>query len=198
MNKYFARLSPLERRFMVGLIVVVFLVLNFMFVQPHLGDWGKVKQRLERARSSQALYDAEIAKRPTYESGLKAFEQEGTSVPQENQDIDFLRNVQTQSAQSHVTVLSNTRQQGVRTNQFFVERVQVITAQSNEKELVDFLYNLGSASSMIRVRDLSIRPTMARLQLATTIKLVASYQKQSATPAPNNASTAKPATPKGK
>lgn len=189
MNKFLARLSPLERRFMVGLLVVVFLVLNFMFVWPHFGDWTKVKQRLERARRAQAVYDAEIAKKPVYEAGVKALEQEGVSVPQENQDIDFLRTVQNQSIQHRVTVLSNQRQQGVRTNQFFVERVQIITTQSGEQELVNFLYNLGSGNSMIRVRDLTVRPTMNRHHLSATVKLVASYQKASAAPTSTTATS---------
>ena len=42
---------------------------------------------------------------------------------------------------------------------------------------MDFLYSLGSGNSLIRVRDLTLRPDPPRQQLSGTVKLVASYQK---------------------
>ncbi len=60
---------------------------------------------------------------------------------------------------------------------FFVEQVQNINVLATEEQLVDFLYKLGSGSSMIRVRDLTLQPDPPHQRLAADIRLVASYQK---------------------
>jgi len=65
---------------------------------------------------------------------------------------------------------------------------------------VDFLYNLGAGDSLVRVRNLSIRPDQNRQQLAASITLIASYQKNpKLTPAPaaTPAATPKTAPPAG-
>jgi hypothetical protein len=77
-----------------------------------------------------------------------------------------------------------------------MEQIQTITVASGEKELVDFLYNLGSGDSLVRVRDLSIRPDPPRQQLQANITLIASFQKNvkvAAKPAPASAAPTKPA-----
>ena len=50
MKKYFAHLRPLERRLAVGVVVVLILVLNFVFIWPHFSDWSQLKTRLKNAR----------------------------------------------------------------------------------------------------------------------------------------------------
>jgi len=80
----------------------------------------------------------------------------------------------------------------MRTNDaFFVEQVQNINVVATEAQLVDFLYKLGSGSSMIRVRDLELQPDVPRQHLNANIRLVASYQKNRAAAAPAKPSTAK-------
>ncbi|HLH56497.1 MAG TPA: hypothetical protein VKY92_23125, partial [Verrucomicrobiae bacterium] len=79
---------------------------------------------------------------------------------------------------------------------------QSLSVQAGEQQLVDFLYDLGSGNSQIRVRDLSVRPDPPRQQLVAQVKLVASYQKKPtarpagrpAAPAPTRA-TASQGTP---
>jgi len=46
-KKYFMQLRPLERRLAVGVLVVLFLALNYVFVWPHFSDFGKLRQRAE-------------------------------------------------------------------------------------------------------------------------------------------------------
>ena len=83
----------------------------------------------------------------------------------------------TGAARSGVTSLSVGRIQ-TSTNQFFMKQAQTRNVQGGEQQIVDFLYNLGSGNSLIRVRDLSLHPDpQTRQQLAATIKLIASYQK---------------------
>jgi hypothetical protein len=96
-------------------------------------------------------------------------------------------------ASSHqVNIIGNSRAT-TRTNEFFVERSQLINAVSGEPELVDFLYELGSGNSTIRVRELTIRPDQQRYKLSSSMTLVSSYRQE--TPAgkqkPRPASTAK-------
>jgi hypothetical protein len=208
MKQYLARLSSMERRFVVGVFVVVFVLLNAMFVWPRFSDWGRMQDRLDKARHTTKVFETEIAEKPKYEKQVRTMESEGLAVPPEDQSIDFLRTIQSQAAQSGVTLLGNARQAS-RTNQFFLEQTQGISVQSGEQQLVDFLYNLGSGNSLIRVRALSLRPAPPRQQLAANITLVASYQKKpasravaapaaAATPRPVEKETRKPATPTAK
>ena len=106
--------------------------------------------------------------------------------------VNMLRTIQNQSAQSGVGIV-NTSRQITRTNDaFFVEQVQNIKVIADDKQLVDFLYKLGSGASMIRVRDLELQPDTPRQHLDANIRLVASYQKNP------SAGNLKPATAKAK
>ena len=53
MKKYFSQLRPMERRLVVGVAVVVFLVLNAVFVWPHRSDWSDLSARLDKARTAR-------------------------------------------------------------------------------------------------------------------------------------------------
>jgi len=163
----------------VGSMVVVFLVLNMVFVWPRFADWGKAKLHLALAQDTLRKYQLELAQTNNYQQQVRNLE-DGASVATEDQAIDLLRAVQAQSASSEVNLLGNSRPTS-RTNQFFVEQVQSFTVQAREEQLVDFLYNLGAGDSAVRVRDLSIQPDLPqRQQLRVTVKLVASYQKRPA------------------
>jgi len=90
--------------------------------------------------------------------------------------------------------LQNTSRQITRTNDvFFIEQIQNINVLATDDQLVDFLYQLGSGASMIRVRDLELQPDQPRQHLNGNIKLVASYQKN-----PKPTTAAKPSTAKAK
>jgi Tfp pilus assembly protein PilO len=180
MKKFFAQLRPMERRLAVGVLVVLFLVLNWVFVWPHFSDWSKFQHRLEDARQKLALYQTAIAQTTRYEAQVKSLESQGESVAPEDQAINFLRTIQSQSAESGVGIVSTSRQT-TRTNEFFVELVQNINVIADDQQLVDFLYKLGSSASMIRVRDLELQPDAARQHLTANIRLIASYQKMGTT-----------------
>jgi hypothetical protein len=196
MKEFFARLNPLERRFVVGVTVVLFLVVNIVWVWPHFGDWGRTKERMKTAQNKRSDFQMEVAKLPALEREIKKFQSAGQGVPLEDQAIQFFRTIQQQAAASGVSIVSmgNARQVSSTNNPFFVEQDQTITAQSGEKQLVDFLYNLGAGNSLIRVRVLSVQPDPSHQQLVSHITLVASYQKKPA-PAKAAAPAAKPAAP---
>ncbi len=189
---YFARLSSLERRFIVIVIVVVFGVVNLWFVLPRFNDWSQVRNRDETALTTRAKYEKEIAQTATYTSQISKLESEGVSVPVEDQSLNFISTIQNQAVQSGVIIQQTPQPQ--RTNQFFLERAVGLTVQSTEGQLVDFLYKLGDGNSLIRVRALSLHPDAPRQALSGNLTLIASYQKKPATrPAPAPATAAAPA-----
>ena len=195
MKKYFAHLRPLERRLAVGVVVVLILVLNFVFIWPHFSDWSQLKTRLKNARDTLASYQATIAQATNYQAQVKSMEGEGEFVALEDQAINFMRTIQAQAEASGVGRANYSRSIMHTNDAFFVEQVQNINVVATDQQLVDFLYKLGSGASMIRVRDLELQPDAPRLHLNANIRLVASYQKNPAAPARAAApANSKPAT----
>ena len=195
MKTYLSKLNPSERRFVVGVALVFFLVINIFWVWPHFSDWSDLQRRLSAARSDLTLRETTIQQGERLKPEINKMLSASADVPPEDQAVQFLRTIQTQAAQSGVGVTGNGRLV-TRTNQFFIEQIQTITVQSGEKQLVDFLYNLGQGNSLVRVRDLSLRPDQARQQLAASITLIASFQKTSkaaTAPAPKNSTAPVPA-----
>ena len=194
MTSYLDRLNlrPFEKRLVVGVGAVLFLVLNAWFVVPHFSDLSQARDRRLEALKKLERWQLEMDQKSKYEAGINRFRQEGLEVPPEDQQNQFARAIQDQQARSGVGIQQFGRV-STQTNQFFLELTQPISVQSGEAQLVDFLYNLGSGNSLIRVRDLTLRPDAPRQQLAGTVKLVASYQKNppkkaapAASPAPAN------------
>jgi len=195
MKKYFAHLRPLERRLAVGVVVVLILALNFVFIWPHFSDWSKLKTRLKNARTTLANYQATIAQATNYQAQVKSLEGQGEFVAPEDQAINFMRTIQAQAEASGVGRANYSRSIMHTNDAFFIEQVQNINVVATDQQLVDFLYKLGSGASMIRVRDLELQPDTPRLHLNANIRLVASYQKNPAAPARAAAPTnSKPAT----
>jgi hypothetical protein len=177
MNSYFAKLNPSERRFVVGVTTVLFLVVNIFFVWPHFSDWDMYQTRLARAQTKLTTYQTAINQVPRMEAEVKKMQSEGSEVPPEDQATDFLRTIQAHMAQTGVGFVGNSRQIGS-TNLFFMEQRQTIQVQATDQQLVNFLYTLGSGNSLIRVRDLSVRPDPNHYTLNASITLMASYQKK--------------------
>jgi Tfp pilus assembly protein PilO len=181
-------LRPQERRLVVIVGVVVFVVLNLWFVRPHFGDWRKLRDGLEEARQKRKDYVEKInadRKEGGLQDQLHKLEQDGSNLP-ENSDIQLQRTIMAQASEAKVTInnyqpVPNTR--GGATNEFFEEQSIKITVDSEEKPLVDFLYKVGDDASMIRVRDLNLKPADAnRYRLKGTMTLTANYQKKPKTP----------------
>ncbi len=195
MKKYFAHLRPLERRLAVGVVVVLILVLNFVFIWPHFSDWGNLQGRLDSARRKLELYQTTIVQATNYQAQVKSLEGQGEFVAPEDQAINFMRTIQAQAEASGVGRANYSRSIMHTNDAFFIEQVQNISVVATDQQLVDFLYKLGSGASMIRVRDLELQPDGPRQHLNANIRLVASYQKNPAAPvraaAPANS---KPAT----
>jgi len=74
-------LRPFEKRLVVGIAVVVFIVVNAVFVVPHFSDWGAVQQRMSEARQKLAKWQGVAAEEPKYKKLVDELQKEGQSVP---------------------------------------------------------------------------------------------------------------------
>jgi hypothetical protein len=191
MKEFLARLNPTERRFVVGVVVLFFLVINLVWVWPHFADWSQTKGRMKAASDHLAQFQGGTNKIPALQKEIEKFEKQGQVVPKVEQAVSFVRLIQNQASRSRVITMSMTpqRQDSGPENPFFVEQNENMMLQSGEKELVDFLYSLGAGDSLIRVKQLSVQPDPMHQQLTTRVTLVASYQKNPTAPAPAGART---------
>ena len=197
MKSYFSKLNSGERRFLVVVALVVFLVINIFWVWPHFSDWGVIRGRLDTATTTLATFNATFEKTNAWGKEVEILQRGGGNVLAEDQAVAFLRTIQNEAGKSGVQVNSYGRLI-TRTNQFFIEQIQTITVTAGEKPLVDFLFSLGSGDSLVRVRDLSLRPDPPRQQLLANVTLIGSYQKNvrvvpAAKPLPAAAALPKPA-----
>jgi Tfp pilus assembly protein PilO len=190
MKKYFAHLQPMERRLVIGVAVVVFLVLNWWQVWPHFSDWGNLRGRMDDANRKLKLYQTASEQIPKLRAQVNTFESEGQVVAPEDQGINLMRTIQAQASASGVGIQNFSRQTTHTNDAFFIEQVQNITVTATEAQLVDFLYKLGAGDSMIRVRDLELQPDSPHYHLSANIRLVASYQKNSTAVADSKVSKA--------
>jgi hypothetical protein len=177
MKTYLDNLRPFERRVVVAVAVVLFIVLNVWFVFPHFSDWTKVQDRMWDAQRKLSNYQKEIDRMNSYSNLVRQLEGQGLEVPAEDQANHFATTVQSQAAANRVNILQNSKIT-TKTNQFFLEMTQGISVQGGEQQLVDFLFSLGRGDSLIRARGLSLHPDPPRQQLSASVTLVATYQKK--------------------
>jgi len=184
MNSLFVKLNlqPQERRLVVAIGLVVFIVINFLLVWPHFGDWKKLKKREGDLEDSLGRYHRLLAQVPSLKKELAKLETQGQTVATEAQALQLQNNVQSPAALSRVSYTSYTPMRGssgTRTNQLFEEQSGTIAVTTGEAELVDFLYSLSSSNSLIRVLSMTLQPDKDHIHLSGTITLVASYQRAS-------------------
>ena len=190
-------LRPQERRLVVIVGLVVFVVLNIWMVLPQFGQVAVWEQRQRDAQTKLKTFKDELSRKPEYERKLKELERQGGYVADEERALSLLKDAQSEALLANLKVLrydSSQRAVSTRTNAFFDEQVLVISVDTGEKELVDFLYNMGARNALIRVRAMSLRPDPTRMRLQGEITLVESFQKKKPTVASTVAST-KPAAP---
>jgi hypothetical protein len=180
MKDFFARLNPTERRFVVGVVVVFFLVINIVWVWPHFGDWSQTKGRMADATTRLQLFESGTNLIPALQKKIAEFQGHGQVVPPENQSVQFVREIQLEAGKCGFVPQSMTSGRGSGTNsQYFVEQTENMTLDTTEKQLVDFLYNLGAGTnSLIRVKSLTIQPDGSHSRLSSRVTVEASYQKK--------------------
>ena len=193
MKKYLEQLRPQERRWVVGIAFVVFVMLNYLLVWPHFKDWNLNELRMKRANDKMAQFRPTVAHQREYQSGINYLLQTGDPVPKEDQaqQLDFF--YRSRANENNVQIISNNRMRSS-SDDFFTEQEVLLNTLSTESNLVSFLYSLGSSNSMVRVRAMSLRPDTPHHLLSANITIVASYVKnQTNAPARTAAPAPKPA-----
>ena len=199
-------LRPQEKRLVVGVTFVVFVVINIWFVWPHFHDWSDLQEVLRKTRIklSTAKQEIERAKGPNgYEAKLKRLENEGDPVQPEDQSIQFqvsVDRIERQSAIIPSTSSPVSDSTDPATSKFFVQKSQTVAFENTEERvLVNFLYNLGTRSSLFRVKEMDVKPAAGQYRLNGRVTIIASYLKDLAKLAPaaptNKLTSARPPTP---
>lgn len=189
-------LRPQEKRILAVVLVVALILVSIFFVWPKLGERPKLVTALEASRKKFASYQAEIARVTDYQARLQELEGQGSAVLREEQAVQLQNMVQTTAAQHGVPItslrLGAPSASATSTNAFFDEQAVIVGVHTGEAELVNFLHGLGTGTSMIRVRDMDLRPDPPRYKLNGTITLIASYQRR-APARPSTANAPRPA-----
>lgn len=193
MTSYLEKLNlrPNERRMVVIVALVVFVVLNIWFVWPRFGDWKIVRAQIEKARKTLETYQAEIAREPIYKAREKELGLSGSEIL--SKELDLQRMVQTAAGSAGVMlprIDPRPRAATTATNQFYEHQVLSVDYLCGGKELIDFLVNIAAGNSLIRVKELNVHPDSSQTKLSGNILFVASYQMKPAAPAPSAAKTA--------
>lgn len=205
MNTVFEQLNltPQERRIVIGIAVLVFIVLNFLLVIPHFKDLRRVRVELAETRKKISdrnkviLDDIDPVHGKTNELYQLEKQQGGGIAAQRagvNEQIALQRSVSDQALKTGVNIsdLRSTTAAKTHPDAFYNEESVRIAFESGEEQLVNFLYNIGNDPAMIRVGELNLRIADAnRYRLKGEASLTANYAKNPATTTP--APTAKPA-----
>lgn len=189
-------LRPGERRLIVAVGVIVFVVVQWVFIWPKFGSLGTLESQLIRDRATLERYRREIGRTSQYQRRLAELQRAGQSVATAEQALQLQITVQRQAGASGVAILTTDSRNvtSLKPSEFFDEQTLRVSANSGDKELVDLLYKLGSGDSLIRVRDLSISPDPSGSRLNSSIAFVASYQKPAPTRPTRSSVTNAPAT----
>ena len=186
MNKIFDRLNlrPQERRLVVIVAIVVFVVINFWLVIPMFGEYGKNGQRMNDAQKNVDRYKAEIGKKQLYQKQLNDLQAQGSSIPSEDAALRLYQEVNSQANLTGLGYTSISQVQrgggsGGKTNAFFDETSVTVSIRTGEKELIDFLNRLTDKDMMIRAKSMNISPELpGRNSLQGSITLVKSFQRK--------------------
>jgi len=181
-------LRPQERRWIAVIVVAVIVVLNYALVWPYFSEWSQVRAAMSAASATIETYSREIeANNANYEPKLKSIEgNKSASLMLEAGDIQLQKAIMAKTSSDFMPSSYNPLhlKQNLNTNQaqFFEEQSIKITVDCEEKPLVDFLFQIGGDNSMIRVRELNLRPLdQNRYKLNASVVLSASYQKKTET-----------------
>lgn len=197
MKSLFDRLNlgALERRIVVAALLVLFVVLNAMFVWPQFKDWNRVQGEIKRAKDTLAGFQKEVDGLPALQKKEESLKGTGgAQLASAEMALALMRVVEPKARAAGVNVMSYNPGTGfgVSTNSYFEEQSLRISFQNTgDAELLKFMVSLGENNSTIRIRDLTLKPDPTQMKLMGELTMVASYQK-----AAPGAKPSSPAAPK--
>ena len=176
-------LNAFERRLAVFVGLAVFLVINMVLIWPRFSEWGEIQDKNGRMDQRMRTYQAQLAKARTLKQRLGELEGSGSDVIPEERANQLISLIQAKASEAKLpspnirpvrTGMADTSEE-----KFFEQKAYSLTVTTDTKELIDFLVAIGSDDSVVRVRDLDLKPESSKKnQLVCTMTLVANYQLQ--------------------
>jgi type II secretory pathway component PulM len=187
------QLRPQERRLLVLGAAILFVVLNLWFVWPHYGELGRVQNQIRGRERTLETFRTELARRDEYLAQLQALEMDGVGVLDRDKDLTLLGTVQTELARGGISHSGiNTASGG--SSEFFEQRTLSVNLNPTSPEaLVRFLLSLATNQVVLRVKELDLKPDGTKTKLSGSVRIVASFQRETLVPP---AATAVAATPR--
>jgi len=173
-------LRPGERRLIVLVAIVTFVVLNFWFVWPHRNAWKQATDDLEAARIKLEEYSATAGELDL--TSQKLSKSGASNLMAEQESVHLLRTIQGLTAKHEVNVnrYEPQTESPLGTNGMFVEiTLPIQFVNTWDTNLVNFLVSVSEDETLIRVRDFRVQPNSQRNGLAGRMSLVASYRASS-------------------
>ena len=106
---------------------------------------------------------------------IQVLASEDPGVLPEDQADRFPNAIMSQAAAAHVAILSTSRVTS-QTNALVCEKQQTLALEATGPQLLNFLRSLAESNSVLRVRDLSLRPNPDRTRLAANLMVVGHYR----------------------
>src|SRR2546423_13435684 len=146
-------LRPGERRLVVGVGILIFVVLNLTFVWPNFGAYASTEKTISATKDKLRRFTREVDNKARYERELRTLEDKGVFVGEEVQELELQREVRSQAQIAGVDVRGYNpapRGTSTRTNAFFDETALEINFVSGDEELVELVYRFRSGGSHFR------------------------------------------------
>jgi hypothetical protein len=185
-------LRPNERRILVAIGFLIFVVLNWTFVRPLFGQWDKAQKELEAARKTQQAYQTEIAKAPTYKALEEELRREGNEVLSEQLQLQRIVVEQHAAAAGivpSILPISAASATSSKASDFFENQVLRLDFSTYSTNFVEWLVALATGNNAIRVEDMTLKPDTTGQKISGTIKFVASYKRKTPARSAPSAST---------
>lgn len=177
-------LGALERRIVVAALLVLFIVLNAMFVWPQFKDWNRVQLDIAKTRGTLGDFQREVDGLPALQKKEESLKGTGgAQLASAEMALALLKVVMPKVNAAGINVTSYNPGQGLNTgtNSYFEEQTLRISFQNTgDAELLKFMVSLGENNSTIRIRDLTVKPDPTQTKLMGELTMVASYQKPAA------------------
>jgi hypothetical protein len=173
-------LGAMERRIVVGAALVLFVVVNAMFVWPQFKDWKRVQLEIAKAQKTLDDFQKEVDQLPKLQKKEEELKGEGgAQLASAEMALALLKVVQPKAAAAGINVVQwDPRKSGASANSYFEEQTLRISFQNTgDAELLKFMVSLGENNSTIRIRDLTVKPDPSQMKLMGELTMVASYQK---------------------
>ena len=190
-------LGALERRIVVVAALVLFIVVNAMFVWPHFKDWSKAQLAITKAQMTLATFQKEVDQLPQLQKKEEALKDTGGAQHASAEiALALMRIVEPKARGAGINVSSwspSTTGTPSADGYFEEHSLRLSFQNTGDAELLKFMVSLGENNSTIRIRDLTVKPDATQMKLMGELTMVASYQK--AAPAGKQPSAATPKRP---